>query len=233
MKNKILLLILASIVVLGGFKTTYGYENFFYTVQKDDTIHTIAKNHNVSEDDIILHNKQILNNNFLKVNEYINVPSKDNQTFGVLYKSSAKNTSTDTLPVSNFTYTDTYIDASDTELEIIDLINDIRKENNRLALELDDTLFFMAKDESEKLLSYDLTKLEDIKDLPKKMTFYNSKYKYAGLVSLIGQKSTGEIVSLLEKCALNDYIINPDFSKVGVYVHEMNDILYTSLYFVC
>lgn len=233
MKNKILLLLLAILVTITGFKTNANAQNF-YIVQKNDTLFSIAKEHNISSNDIILQNKQIINKNFIIPNEIINVSKDDDKSFGVLCKSAiSKFNKNEVVAVSNFNYDTATNEASENELQLLNSINDIRKANNRTPLNYDKTFSFIAESESSNLLSKDTTAILDANLMLKKLSFYNTKLNYAGLVSCYGQTDTTQISDLLSKSALNDYIINPNFSKIGLFIYEMNDVLYTSLYFAC
>lgn len=233
MKNKILLLLLAVLVTITGFRTNANAQNF-YIVQKNDTLFSIAKAHNISSNDIILQNKQIINKNFIMPNEIVNVSKDNDKSFGVLYKSAiAKFSKNEVVAVSNFNYDTATKEASENELNLLNSINEIRNANNRTSLSYDKTLSFIAESESSSLLSKDTTDISNNNKMLKKLSFYNTKLNYAGLVSCYGQTDTVQISDLLSKSALDDYVINPNFNKIGLFIYEMNDVLYTSLYFAC
>lgn len=234
MKNKILLLVLATFLVFAGLPKNTNADNNFHIVKDGETLNTISSNYNISLNDIILHNKQILNTNIITPNELVNIPSEDNNTFGVIYKAiSDKNSDDEVYPVSSFNYENATTNTSDTEKELLSLINETRSLYDRTDLTYDESLSLLAKNECDSLLNKDIKKMQSSKDLPKKLTFYNTKYKYAGQLSLMGQKNTADIINILNDYALYDYVINPDYTKVGLYVFETDSNLYTSLYFVC
>ncbi len=229
MKNKFLILTLAIMVFVAGLNTTINASNF-HVIRKGDDLNTIAKLYNVSPNDIILHNTQIINTNFFKANEYVNIPDIYNNTYGVLYKTSVKNNS-ETVMVSNFNYQDQSFQISDKELNLLALINEERAKYNRLPLIYDETLSLIAQNESVDILNKDALKLQDSNELLKKLTFYNVRYNYAGLLSTLGQKDEGQILDILIKSANEDFLINPDYQKIGLYIIELNNTLYTSIYF--
>ncbi len=229
MKNKLLILTLAIIVFVAGLNTSINASNF-HIIRKGDNINTIAELYDISPNDIILHNRQIINTNFFKANEHVNLPNVYNNTYGVLYKTSVKNSPETTL-VSNFNYQDTDFQISDKENNLLTLINEERAKYDRLPLVYDETLSMIAQNESVDILNKDVLKLQNSKELLKKLTFYNVRYNYAGLLSTMGQKDEAEVLDILKDSAHTDFVINPDYQRIGLYIIELNDALYTSIYF--
>lgn len=232
MKNKILILFLALALFVTGLNThVSAKENFIYIVQKNDTISKISEMLNVASNDIILHNKQIINPNLLIKGEYVNIPNVDNNTFGVLYKQEVSKNEEKTVAVSNFNYENTTFSPTEYEKEVVEKINAIRKIHKRTPLNYDETLSVLAKNEVENLINKDIKNLQNKKNILKKLSFYNIDYKYAGQLSLMGQENPTQIVEIINQSALNDYVINPDFSDIGLYIVSLNNSLYTTLYF--
>lgn len=239
MKNKILILFLALMVFVVGLNThVSAKENLFYIVQENDTMNKISKMFNIASNDIILHNKQLINTNFLIPNEYINIPNVDNNTFGVLYKQATTkinnlNYNNKSITVSNFNYNNSDITPTEYEISVLNYINETRKTHQRTPIKYVPELSLIAKNEIDTLLNKDIKKLQDSKNLIKKLSFYNVDYKYAGQLSLMGQNNPEQISELINEKALNDYIINPDYTKIGIYIFSLNQTLYTSIYFAC